>query len=71
MGGGSGWSWLTLQNKKIMSGLIPHIKTIAIFKSSRSVKIDGMTVDRLQPMVMVDGEIHKSGDNLDGESEIL
>ena len=24
-----------------------------------------MTVDRLQPMVMVDGEIHKSGDNLD------
>ena len=54
-----------LQNKKIMSRLIPHIKTIAIFKSSRSVKIDGMTVDRLQPIVMMDGETHKSGDNLD------
>ena len=54
-----------LQNKEIMGRLIPHIKTIAIFKSSRSVKINGMKVDRLQPVVMIEGEIRKSGDSLE------
>ena len=54
-----------LQNKEIMGRLIPHIKTIAIFKSSRSVKINGMEVGRLQPIVMTEGEIRKSGDTLD------
>jgi DAK2 domain fusion protein YloV len=54
-----------LQNKEIMGRLIPHIKTIAIFRSSRSVKINGVKVDQQQPMVMVEGEIHKSGNNLD------
>ncbi len=54
-----------LQNKEIMGRLIPHIKTIAIFRSSRSVKINGVKVDRQQPMVMVEAEIHKSGNSLD------
>ena len=54
-----------LQNKEIMGRLIPHIKTIAIFKSSRSVKINGMKVGRLQPVVMIEGEIRKSGDSLE------
>ena len=54
-----------LQNKEIMGRLIPHIKTISIFKSSRSVKINGMKVGRLQPIVMIEGEIRKSGDSLD------
>ena len=54
-----------LQNKEIMGRLIPHIKTIAIFRSSRSVKINGVKVDQQQPMVMVETEIHKSGNSLD------
>ena len=54
-----------LQNKEIMGRLIPHIKTIAIFRSSRSVKINGVKVDQQQPMVMVEAEIHKSGNSLD------
>jgi len=54
-----------LQNKEIMGRLIPHIKTIAIFRSSRSVKINGVKVDQQQPLVMVEAKIHKSGNSLD------
>jgi len=53
------------QNKEIMDELIPQIKTISMFKSSRAVEIKGIKVDRLQPIAMVEGSIHSYADSLE------
>ena len=53
------------KNKEEMTNLIPQIKTITIFNSSRAVEINGIKVDHMQPIAMVDGDLHSHGENLD------
>ena len=53
------------KNKEMMVNLIPLIKTITIFNSSRAVEMNGQKVDHMQPIAMVDGDLHSHGENLD------
>jgi len=54
-----------LKNREIMEDLITQIKTITIFNSSRAVEINGVKVDQMQPIAMVDGQLYKYAENMD------
>ena len=53
------------KNKEMMVNLIPLIKTITIFKSSRAVEMNGQKVDHMQPIAMINGELYGYAENLD------
>ena len=53
------------ENKEVMTKLLPKIKTITIFNSSRAVEINGLKVDHMQPIAMVNGDLHRYGENLE------
>ena len=54
-----------LKNKEIMAELIPQIKTITIFRSSRAVRINGSKINHMQPIAMINGNMYSYADNLD------
>jgi len=54
-----------VKNKEIMAGLISQIKTISIFNSSRAVEINGVEVDHMQPIAMVNGDLYGYAENMD------
>jgi dihydroxyacetone kinase-like predicted kinase len=49
----------------MMVNLIPLIKTITIFKSSRAVEMNGQKVDHMQPIAMINGELYGYAENVD------
>ena len=53
------------KNKEMMVNLIPLIKTITIFKSSRAVEMNGQKVDHMQPIAMINGELYGYAENVD------
>ena len=53
------------KNKEIMLNLIPLIKTITIFNSSRAVEMNGQKVDHMQPIAMINGELYGYAENVD------
>ena len=53
------------KNKEMMLNLIPLIKTITIFKSSRAVEMNGQKVDHMQPIAMINGELYGYAENVD------
>ena len=53
------------KNKEMMVNLIPLIKTITIFNSSRAVEMNGQKVDHMQPIAMINGELYGYAENLD------
>ena len=53
------------KNKEIMVNLIPLIKTITIFNSSRAVEMNGQKVDHMQPIAMINGELYGYAENVD------
>ena len=52
-------------NKEMMLNLIPLIKTITIFNSSRAVEMNGQKVDHMQPIAMINGELYGYAENVD------
>ena len=53
------------KNKEMMVNLIPLIKTITIFNSSRAVEMNGQKVDHMQPIAMINGELYGYAENVD------
>ena len=53
------------KNKEMMLNLIPLIKTITIFNSSRAVEMNGQKVDHMQPIAMINGELYGYAENVD------
>ena len=53
------------KNKEMMLNLIPLIKTITIFNSSRAVEMNGHKVDHMQPIAMINGELYGYAENVD------
>ena len=53
------------KNKELMVNLIPLIKTITIFNSSRAVEMNGQKVDYMQPIAMINGELYGYAENVD------
>ena len=53
------------KNKEMMVNLIPLIKTITIFNSSRAVEMNGQKVDYMQPIAMINGELYGYAENVD------
>ena len=53
------------KNKELMVNLIPLIKTITIFNSSRAVEMNGQKVDHMQPIAMINGELYGYAENVD------
>ena len=53
------------KNKEMMVNLIPLIKTITIFNSSRAVEMNGQKVHHMQPIAMINGELYGYAENVD------